>query len=51
MSFGASTGLILATNLSSDRPWGENAEQEVASWVKFLLEKLSDRDSSAFWGL
>ncbi|NES44512.1 RNA polymerase sigma factor, partial [Moorena sp. SIO2C4] len=42
---------MLATNLSSHRPWGENAENNTAFWVEPLLEKLSDGDSSAFWPL
>lgn len=42
---------MLATNLSSDPPWGENADNDTAFWVESLLEKLSDGDSSAFWPL
>ncbi|NEP34417.1 RNA polymerase sigma factor [Moorena sp. SIO3B2] len=42
---------MLATNLSSHPPSGENAENDTAFWVESLLEKLSDGDSSAFWPL
>ncbi|EGJ35553.1 MULTISPECIES: RNA polymerase sigma factor [Moorena] len=42
---------MLATNLSSHPPSGENAENDTAFWVESLLEKLSDGDSSVFWPL
>lgn len=42
---------MLATNLSSDRQWGDKTEKETSYWVEPLLEKLSDGDSSAFWPL